>query len=118
MMVWLVLKLIDVRASSFPHDKEHQSLMGFSKPFENLYTSPFVVTVIVTESPKPKTLNRIHRSFGISGCLLQLVFCWSSTPDCYANVGAIVSQAPGTQRAQYPLIKEYGLNYIGLHIMI
>ena len=23
-----------------------------------------------------------------------------------------------TQRAQYPLIKEYGLNYIGLHIMI
>ena len=22
------------------------------------------------------------------------------------------------QRAQYPLIKEYGLNYIGLHIMI
>ena len=25
---------------------------------------------------------------------------------------------PATQRAQYPLIKEYGLNYIGLHIMI
>ena len=25
---------------------------------------------------------------------------------------------PTTQRAQYPLIKEYGLNYIGLHIMI
>ena len=24
----------------------------------------------------------------------------------------------GIQRAQYPLIKEYGLNYIGLHIMI
>ena len=24
----------------------------------------------------------------------------------------------GTQRAQYPLIKEYGLNYLGLHIMI
>ena len=23
-----------------------------------------------------------------------------------------------TQRAQYPLIKEYGLNYRGLHIMI
>ena len=23
-----------------------------------------------------------------------------------------------TQRAQYPLIKEYGLNYIGLHIII
>ena len=23
-----------------------------------------------------------------------------------------------TQRAQYPLIKEYGLNYIGLHIVI
>ena len=23
-----------------------------------------------------------------------------------------------TQRAQYPLIKEYGSNYIGLHIMI
>ena len=23
-----------------------------------------------------------------------------------------------TQRAQYPLIKEYGLNYIGVHIMI
>ena len=23
-----------------------------------------------------------------------------------------------TQRAQYPLIKEYGLNYIGLHIMV
>ena len=23
-----------------------------------------------------------------------------------------------TQRAQYPLMKEYGLNYIGLHIMI
>ena len=23
-----------------------------------------------------------------------------------------------TQRAQYPLIKEYGLNYMGLHIMI
>ena len=24
----------------------------------------------------------------------------------------------GSQRAQYPLIKGYGLNYIGLHIMI
>ena len=24
----------------------------------------------------------------------------------------------GAQGAQYPLIKEYGLNYIGLHIMI
>ena len=23
-----------------------------------------------------------------------------------------------TQKAQYPLIEEYGLNYIGLHIMI
>ena len=28
------------------------------------------------------------------------------------------SDLPHPQRAQYPLIKEYGLNYKGLHIMI
>ena len=31
----------------------------------------------------------------------------ADTPNCAVS-----------QKAQYPLIKEYGLNYIGLHIMI
>ena len=41
-------------------------------------------------------------------------------PD-FAASGALKPRVEGrlrTQRAQYPLIKEYGLNYIGLHIMI
>ena len=36
---------------------------------------------------------------------------------CMSSRLAAVQKA-FTQRAQYPLIKEYGLNYIGLHIMI
>ena len=31
---------------------------------------------------------------------------------------AHILSVPKTQRAQYPLIKEYGLNFKGLHIMI
>ena len=54
----------------------------------------------------------------------------SDTPDHFRNKspelnsGVVESlkdlnpQKASTQRAQYPLVKEYGLNYIGLHIMI
>ena len=40
------------------------------------------------------------------------VFCLCAFLGPY-NVGVI-----STQRAQYPVIKEYGLNYIGLHILV
>ena len=35
-----------------------------------------------------------------------------------AHPAVRVSRVWVSQRAQYPLIKEYGLNYIGPHIMI
>ena len=69
--------------------------------------------------------------FELCGICLLCGYSWPRTDTARhgGNRAAFLSlEPPGgaeavlgmleNQRAQYPLIKEYGLNYIGLHIMI
>ena len=56
----------------------------------------------------------LGRGWPVSVCDVFFLLCVTA-----GKLG--VGLEAGTQRAQYPLIKEYGLNYIGnigLHIMI
>ena len=68
----------------------------------------------------PKAIPRKHIKFAKTVAGLQS----SSAPallepsQAAAAVAYATSPAAGTQRTQYPLIKEYTLNYRGLNIMI
>ena len=62
------------------------------------------------------TVRGVHTTgFCFGGCCFFLGWDEASTEGA---LGVLVNLASNPQRAQYPLIKEDGLNYKGLHIMV
>ena len=76
--------------------------------------------MVKTLNPKPPFFGLGYSApkipYGCSGAQRGPGLCDYRPPGL--NLRELREHRGLTQRAQYPLIKEYGLHYIGLHIMI